>query len=1211
MKPITRVARLAVLAGMCLSSGAGLGAEPPRNLIVNGGFEAGSEGWRWGEGLPEPGFVDREGPYKGKASFVMGLTGVEDTRRMMTTVPIDPAMDYELSLTLRGSDLAEESVQIALLEWGTEKGEPERPQGWVWVPDRRGARNLIVTGGSFDWREFTVHLYRQGIKPSTKRVTLYIDRTSISQGELGIDEVSLVPREPVEYRKPGAPETKPLLPAKATASSPADQLRPPVQKPVPDKEEGKPPPDPAAAGFLLLDRGDSLGRWSLNLGSEFPGAAGELSVEEANERRVLEVAYDFSEGGRYAGAQCQVEIRQADALAFDLRGPGRRYFIARVKDATGQTHSGGFHTTGSSWETIELPLNQAAFSSHWGGADDGVMHFPLREVLIAASSPSGVRGEFQLRDLAVKTRDRGETWRIEIATEQPGQIHLPDDPRICLTVTVENRLRSARAAPLSVEVFDLDRKPIASHQVEHLVGAWQRQTIELSIQPPGPGYYPVLVKAGGETAEGAFGVVPRPRRFRQRDADSFFAMHVSDPEVAARLGVHFSRHFHFWRYTESQAGQYKHAIDYVDACLAAGIDVMMCLDYREPGWLKPPTRENGLPTGDALRRYADWVRDAVRAHPGVAVFEIQNEPDLGLGRSRNLPSKTGVEFYSQLVEIAAPIIRQEAPHARIAGCSVSGGDYEDGFTFSRPVLERAGRFLDIFGAHPYASPRIFGPGLQPSWPGDNREAEKHRAALDLLNQFKPAPKMWVGEKGWAIAETSPLAEDAALSFAHCLAQSLVVARSTPGIEKYFWFLQRQRFGSEGGDYTLFRGDLSLQPMPAAVAYANVAWHLDHCRPVASLALAGDARVSAFERLDGGGAVAVLWSVDQPFLLEPRFSGEVEAFDLFGRGLAAESLSLTSAPLFVAAKSMDASALIASICAAGLKPGKPFDVVSAAPSDVNTLNVRLVNRTLSTFPILCRFGDRSKRLILPGVSEPVQAGIHLGEPLTALDPANPLELTLAAPGGEAEVIRIGTDLLPVERRAGIVVDGDGSDWQGVPAVLAETRGHLEPPDPAGWRGAEDLSARASLSWDNDHLYLLIRVLDDTQVADPSLDLRDGDCLHVALDLRNDAGPRCGYDENDREYRVALGRQGTRVVRTHPGGPGDSSRAVAKRSGGATVYEMAFPWSSLGRAPRPGLVFSFNFAAVENDGSGRKYALVLSPGMAGTQRPGLFRDVFLTD
>ena len=59
--------------------------EKSGDLIANGGFERGSEGWSWGQGLPEPGFVNREELWKGNASYVMGLTGVEGIRRIEET----------------------------------------------------------------------------------------------------------------------------------------------------------------------------------------------------------------------------------------------------------------------------------------------------------------------------------------------------------------------------------------------------------------------------------------------------------------------------------------------------------------------------------------------------------------------------------------------------------------------------------------------------------------------------------------------------------------------------------------------------------------------------------------------------------------------------------------------------------------------------------------------------------------------------------------------------------------------------------------------------------------------------------------------------------------------------------------------------------------------------------------------------------------------
>ena len=967
------------------------GAEPG-NLIVNGGFEDGIKGWSYGQwkGTPQPGFIDETGAFEGKACFVMGLAGVEESRFLCIHADIDPTNDFVLSFALRGVDLPQDSVAISLLEWGTEKSSTVSPQGYVWLPSNRYAKDLIRTCGTFGWKRYELHIYRQGIKPTTKRVTLYFTRNTLSDGELCIDDVSLVPVAPVEYR-----------------SSPASHSPPRVTKPAPPAKVEKAPlpvvereSDDGPQRLLLIDRCDSAEQWGLNLGSEFPGARGKLTEERIDGRDTLKVEFDLSKGGTYTGAHTSVNLQKAESLSCTARRVGGSYFTMRIRDATGQSHAGGFHASGDQWTTIELPLNGEGFPSRWGGANDGKIHFPLRRILIAAAGGKKQQGAFWLRDLAVKTRQRGKTWQIDASTNQPGQIHFMGGPGIHVNVAVENRVREAHTVPISIRVLDLDRKEIASHEIERQFAPWQRQAIDLPLPNPGPGYFPVVVSVGDglekETIEAAFAIVPKPERYRQRDPNSFFAMHVDDPEVAARLGVHFSRRFHFWRYTETHPKRYSHASEYVDDCLAAGIDVMMCLDYREPSWLEPKTLASGLPTEEALRRYADWVSESVRAHPQVAVFEIQNEPNLELGRSRNLPLEASVEFYSELVQVAAPIIREEAPHARIAGCSVSGGDYDDDFAFSRPVLEQVGGMFDIYAAHPYASPRIFGPNLQCSWPADNREAVKHQAALDMLNQFLGSRHMWIGEKGWAIMEKCPLAGDTAHSFAHCLAQSLIIARSIPSIEKYFWFLQTQRHGSEGGDYTLFRRARALQPMPGAAAYANVAWQLDHCRPIESFVMADDVRVSVFERSEDSNTVATLWSTNKPFLFESELPPDAQALDLFGRTLPLRNIPLTAAPVFIRTGRLDARGLVTAIRASQLKPSQPFDVLAVSPRDVNTIEVCLANRTLSSLPVRCRIGSLEKRLVLPAVSEPVRSSIRLQPPLTMIDADEPLEVVLSAP-----------------------------------------------------------------------------------------------------------------------------------------------------------------------------------------------------------------------
>jgi len=1192
---------------MCLVGTVGSGADQSGNLIANGGFEGGSGGWSWGQGIPEPGFVDREEPYKGEASYVMGLTGADGGRRMMTTVQIDPAMDYEFSLTLRGSDLPEGSIQIALLEWGTEKGEKLSPQGWVWVPGRRGARNLIVAGGTFDWKQFNVHIYRQGIKPSTKRVTLYIDRTSIGQGELGIDDVCLIPVEPIEYKKPAAATVKPTPPRR----KPAPETR--TKKPPAPVAEQKPPSKQVK--LLLLDRGDSTERWSLSLGAEFPGAEGELSVEDMGERNVLKVVFDLSGGGRYVGARCSAKIERADALVFDLFGAGWGYFTATVTDTTGQAHHVGFHVNPGDWKRITLPLTKEKFTAHWGGANDGKIHFPLGNVRLAAATTKGGKGHFLLRDVAIAVAEPKRTWKIDVTTDQPGHVHFTDEPKVNVSATIGNRLRQQRQVPVTIEIVDLDRRKIASRKSVVPFAPWGSQAVELSIDSPGPGYFRVLVHVGDgallEKGEGAFGVVPKPLRFGRRDPQSFFGMTLYDPASAARIGVHWHRHFHFWRYTEYNQGRYKHATEVIKRCLEAGIDVMMLLDYREPRWLKPKTGGDGLPTEEALRHYANWVRDAVRAHPNVAVFEIQNEPDLELGAQRNLPQEKAVEFYVRLAETAAPIIRREAPQALICGCSLSGHGYGRD-NYPRTVLKHVGELLDIYGPHlSYASPRIFGPGLHALFPEENQEAKTHRLSLKLLKEVGLGQKkMWIGEKGWAIKDEAPLQGEISMSFASCAARSLIISKSVPGVEKYIWHMQADGGYSEGARYALWRGS-PPQPMPGAIAYANVAWHLGHAEPVESLRMADDnVHVHVFGRSKTDTAVAALWSVDKPFVMNAKLPDGAAAFDLFGRNISTQNIKLTGAPVFFRTSGADVNALLARIKDADLAAGAPFEVISASFSNANTLRLGLVNRTASTLPVWSRIGDQRKRIILPAVVEPAWIEIGLAEPVTRRG-GEPLHVTLSAGRAKPVRIAVNTDVLPVTPSSRITVDGQANDWEGAPVIVVDSRDRIQPPDPLGWRGPQDLSSRASLAWDDENLYLLVRVTDDKHVT-PDLQgggFPNGDSLQIAVDVMNDAYETAGFDDDDREYGVVVDAKGTHTHQTHPPDPSPDFQTAAKRTGNETVYEMAFPWSELGRKALPSMVFSLNFITNENDGAGRKYWMGLTPGIGGSKRPGQYRDFYL--
>ncbi len=167
-------------------------------------------GWAWEQwkGLIEPGQLDRQTSYKGLASYTMALPGHEGERSIMTSGQIDPTSDYELSFVLRGKNLPKDSIRISLLQWGTRKGKKVSPQGWAFHPARKGVETLFRTGGTFEWMEFKVHVYKESLLPSTKKLMLFIKNKGVGVGELGIDEVRLIAVDPIEYKKPETKKAK-------------------------------------------------------------------------------------------------------------------------------------------------------------------------------------------------------------------------------------------------------------------------------------------------------------------------------------------------------------------------------------------------------------------------------------------------------------------------------------------------------------------------------------------------------------------------------------------------------------------------------------------------------------------------------------------------------------------------------------------------------------------------------------------------------------------------------------------------------------------------------------------------------------------------------------------------------------------------------------------------------------------------------------------
>jgi hypothetical protein len=122
------------------------------------------------------------------------------------------------------------------------------------------------------------------------------------------------------------------------------------------------------------------------------------------------LAYDFtksqSRSTPYVLAKTPVNIAEgALELRLHARSPVPQQLTFRVIDSTEQTHQYKGRTTGTGqWEVIRIPLTTRL--EHWGGVNDGQIHFPIRSLVFSVPLPGDDHktGKVEYADVVI---DRG------------------------------------------------------------------------------------------------------------------------------------------------------------------------------------------------------------------------------------------------------------------------------------------------------------------------------------------------------------------------------------------------------------------------------------------------------------------------------------------------------------------------------------------------------------------------------------------------------------------------------------------------------------------------------------------------------------------------------------------------------------------------------------------------------------------------------------
>lgn len=145
--------------------------------------------------------------------------------------------------------------------------------------------------------------------------------------------------------------------------------------------------DPVGPDVLPLGTFQPVSSWRFSNGAEFAGAKGSLDSRATGQE--CAVTFDFSEGGAYVAVFTAImvpedysEIRLRVKCAQNIK------LAFRLNDSTGQCHQipVSYDRTGE-WQTIRYDLKNHRPGQHWGGAKDGVLHFPLTSFSLVVPNP--------------------------------------------------------------------------------------------------------------------------------------------------------------------------------------------------------------------------------------------------------------------------------------------------------------------------------------------------------------------------------------------------------------------------------------------------------------------------------------------------------------------------------------------------------------------------------------------------------------------------------------------------------------------------------------------------------------------------------------------------------------------------------------------------------------------------------------------------------
>jgi hypothetical protein len=259
---------------------------------------------------------------------------------------------------------------------------------------------------------------------------------------------------------------------------------------------------------------------------------------------------------------------------------------------------------------------------------------------------------------------------------------------------------------------------------------------------------------------------------------------------------------------------------------------------------------------------------------------------------------------------------------------------------------------------------------------------------------------------------------------------------------------------------------------------------------------------------------------------------------------------------------------------------------AAP---NLTLTALFNTNLNIPPTVTPPAVVAPTIELPTVSVPTVAPTNTSPAATATTSVPPTATQVPPTATLAPKERAGSQMQAGFLSDAPIMDGSYEEW------LDQTYKYKLPYVVWGaknWKDAADLEGAYAAGWDNDYLYVSVKVTDDKYVQNATgALLYEGDSIELLIDTNLLGDFYAQYlDNDDFQLGFSAGKKTTNIDENYLWYPKGSAGSKSKikmasmfETGSVYRIEVAIPWSLLGVTPSKGMRLGFAVSINDNDDS----------------------------